>query len=157
MIANRFSDRDLVMRYHWGLAVGHVYTHQQKSSHRGVLWRNAADHFQGGDGDSQAPDALLAGDEGEEIYEGIDTPVLPTTRTAQDDVDLMEKHPGDEGLPLAGGEGDEGEEVEWEDIDEVINGEEPEPEDPSEEADGQLLAMDEMYGSPDSADELDDD
>jgi len=23
----RFVDRDMVMRYHWGMAVGHVYTH----------------------------------------------------------------------------------------------------------------------------------
>jgi len=26
------------MRYHWGLAVGHVYTHQRPSRHAGVLW-----------------------------------------------------------------------------------------------------------------------
>jgi hypothetical protein len=26
-----FVDRDMLMRYHWGLAVGHVYTHQRKS------------------------------------------------------------------------------------------------------------------------------
>jgi len=23
----RFADRDMVMRYHWGLAIGHTYTH----------------------------------------------------------------------------------------------------------------------------------
>jgi hypothetical protein len=27
----RFVDRDMIMRYHWGLAVGHVYTHGQTS------------------------------------------------------------------------------------------------------------------------------
>jgi hypothetical protein len=27
----RFVDRDMVMRYHWGLAVGHVYTHGCRS------------------------------------------------------------------------------------------------------------------------------
>jgi hypothetical protein len=26
------------MRYHWGLAVGHVYTHNQQCTHAGVLW-----------------------------------------------------------------------------------------------------------------------
>jgi hypothetical protein len=26
-IACRFADRDLMMRFHWGLAVGHAYTH----------------------------------------------------------------------------------------------------------------------------------
>ena len=25
--ACRFADRDLLMRFHWGLAVGHTYTH----------------------------------------------------------------------------------------------------------------------------------
>jgi hypothetical protein len=27
----RFADRDMVMRYHWGLAVGHIYTQSQLS------------------------------------------------------------------------------------------------------------------------------
>lgn len=34
----RFVDRDMVMRYHWGLAIGHVYTHRQRSTHAGVSW-----------------------------------------------------------------------------------------------------------------------
>ncbi|KAF8218408.1 hypothetical protein L208DRAFT_1351762 [Tricholoma matsutake] len=28
----RFSDRDLLMRYHWGLGVGHFHAHQSASS-----------------------------------------------------------------------------------------------------------------------------
>jgi hypothetical protein len=32
LVARRFVDRDMVMRYHWGLAVGHVYTHGQTTS-----------------------------------------------------------------------------------------------------------------------------
>lgn len=28
----RFADRDMIMRYHWGLAVGHVYSHNQNES-----------------------------------------------------------------------------------------------------------------------------
>jgi hypothetical protein len=27
----RFADRDMVMRYHWGLAIGHTYTHAAAS------------------------------------------------------------------------------------------------------------------------------
>jgi hypothetical protein len=27
----RFSDRDMIMRYHWGLAAGHIYTHDQSA------------------------------------------------------------------------------------------------------------------------------
>jgi hypothetical protein len=33
----------MLMRYHWGLAVGHLYTHQQASKHAGVLWQSAND------------------------------------------------------------------------------------------------------------------
>jgi len=29
---HRFVDRDMIMRYHWGLAVGHVYTHGQTAA-----------------------------------------------------------------------------------------------------------------------------
>lgn len=29
------------MRFHWGLAVGHIYTHHSASSHEGVLWPSA--------------------------------------------------------------------------------------------------------------------
>ena len=31
-LCNRFVDRDMTMRYHWGLAVGHTYTHGQTAS-----------------------------------------------------------------------------------------------------------------------------
>jgi hypothetical protein len=29
---NRFSDRDLLMRYHWGLGVGHLHAHQHAAT-----------------------------------------------------------------------------------------------------------------------------
>lgn len=29
---SRFVDRDMIMRYHWGLGVGHVYAHDQTPS-----------------------------------------------------------------------------------------------------------------------------
>ena len=31
-IAQRFVDRDMLLRYHWGLGVGHVYSHVRESS-----------------------------------------------------------------------------------------------------------------------------
>ena len=31
-IAQRFVDRDMLMRYHWGLGVGHTYSHVLESS-----------------------------------------------------------------------------------------------------------------------------
>lgn len=30
-LSNRFVDRDMLMRYHWGLGVGHVYSHGQSA------------------------------------------------------------------------------------------------------------------------------
>jgi hypothetical protein len=30
---NRFSDRDLLMRHHWSLGVGHLHAHNQPSKH----------------------------------------------------------------------------------------------------------------------------
>jgi len=40
---HRFVDRDMLMRYHWGTAVGHVYTHQQECANEGVLWSGSRD------------------------------------------------------------------------------------------------------------------
>lgn len=31
-VATRFVDRDMVMRFHWGLGVGHVYSHADSSN-----------------------------------------------------------------------------------------------------------------------------
>ncbi|KAF7969636.1 hypothetical protein HWV62_26769 [Athelia sp. TMB] len=33
---NRFVDRDMVMRFHWGLGVGHVYTHHSTCKNASV-------------------------------------------------------------------------------------------------------------------------
>jgi len=33
-MAQRFVDRDMVMRYHWGLGVGHSYAHKQGPASR---------------------------------------------------------------------------------------------------------------------------
>ncbi|KJA18172.1 hypothetical protein HYPSUDRAFT_205550 [Hypholoma sublateritium FD-334 SS-4] len=32
---NRFADRDMVMRFHWGLGIGHTYSHGKARSHDG--------------------------------------------------------------------------------------------------------------------------
>jgi len=34
------------MRYHWGLAVGHVYTHHRQCTQAGVLWPTRNHNFQ---------------------------------------------------------------------------------------------------------------
>ncbi|KZP06410.1 hypothetical protein FIBSPDRAFT_764436 [Athelia psychrophila] len=35
---DRFVDRDMLMRFHWGLAVGHVYTHRSKCDNPSISW-----------------------------------------------------------------------------------------------------------------------
>lgn len=47
----RFADRDMIMRYHWGLAVGHVYAHEKTTDAEPL---------------GQASDSLPHGYEGEE-------------------------------------------------------------------------------------------
>jgi len=37
MLDSRFSERDLVMRYHWGLGVGHIYAHDALPSAKVVF------------------------------------------------------------------------------------------------------------------------
>jgi hypothetical protein len=34
-VPDSFVDRDMMMRYHWGLGVGHLYSHQPIHSHDG--------------------------------------------------------------------------------------------------------------------------
>jgi hypothetical protein len=37
------------MRYHWGLGVGHVYTHRRQCTDAGVIWPGTDQHFPAGD------------------------------------------------------------------------------------------------------------
>src|SRR5277367_2744753 len=36
----RFVDRDMVVRYHWGQGVGHLYSRDHSSSDPSVIWKN---------------------------------------------------------------------------------------------------------------------
>jgi len=36
-----FVDRDMLMRFHWGLGVGHVYTHQQLCTDAAMVWNES--------------------------------------------------------------------------------------------------------------------
>lgn len=36
--SNRFVDRDMVLRYHWGFGVGHTYCHTQDSVAHSITW-----------------------------------------------------------------------------------------------------------------------
>lgn len=43
LTAIRFVDRDMLMRFHWGLAVGHAYTHGCSLSDPSVIWASNSD------------------------------------------------------------------------------------------------------------------
>jgi len=40
----------MLMRFHWGLAVGHVYTHQQPCTNGSVVWGNSGQNLQSSNG-----------------------------------------------------------------------------------------------------------
>lgn len=48
-LLRRFVDRDMLMRFHWGLAVGHVYTHRSKCKNASVVWPHARRRTTGND------------------------------------------------------------------------------------------------------------
>jgi len=50
IILSSFVDRDMLMRFHWGLAVGHVYTHQQPCANGSVVWGNSGQDLQSRNG-----------------------------------------------------------------------------------------------------------
>jgi len=44
-----FVDRDMLMRFHWGLGAGHVYAHRQSCTNVGVIWGDTNQRFRSGD------------------------------------------------------------------------------------------------------------
>ena len=55
---SRFVDRDMLMRFHWGLGIGHVYTHQQHCTNTAVVWYNPDSDSDRGDPSGNDPDSL---------------------------------------------------------------------------------------------------
>ena len=58
---DRFVDWDMLLRYHWGLAVGHVYTHGRQNDEAGVNfshgrgWRNLTSYTDSAPSDEESP------------------------------------------------------------------------------------------------------
>ena len=46
----------MIMRFHWGLGVGHVYTHQQHCANAAVVWCNPESDSNRGDPSENDPD-----------------------------------------------------------------------------------------------------
>jgi hypothetical protein len=124
------------MRFHWGLAVGHVYTHQQLCTNAGVIWRDTNQRFRSGDVPGEA--------------------VEPTDQMVpEDDPDsLRETSDTDSGhFNIGSGSGTDGSGSESDDEDyEPSDGDDDQSSDSDE--DEHWLDMDEMYGPEDSDDDL---
>jgi hypothetical protein len=96
----RFSDRDLLMRYHWGLGVGHFYAHQPAST-LGHVSDMAGDAQ-----DSQVPDMELQeasresleqpNDKGSDMGYDSDNPELSLEDRDLEGWDDIEMDDGDE-------------------------------------------------------------
>lgn len=127
-----------------------MYTHKQISSHKGVLWRDSGKEFQpqgGSHSEPLATSTFLAGDDDNE--EGV------KRNEVENQDDGEEEQWVDEDGDDEDGNGEDGEDSDDEEGEEGEDGSDGEGQD--EEADTQLWALDEMYGAPDSADELYDD
>ena len=115
----RFVDRDMVVRYHWGLGIGHVYSHGQGTANITTT-------------SVQAPDVTTDNSVGiNALEDGNDFDVDNPEDGNDFDVDNPE-------LGLEDREDDLGEEDDRED--------EPQIDCDDDEDDEQLVAMDDMYG-----------
>lgn len=72
LIVYRFPDRDMLMRYHWGLAVGHVYSHGTQS----------ATHMEASHSEAN-PQINVTEDNSSSLVEGVESPI--TSRSHLDD------------------------------------------------------------------------
>ncbi len=125
----------MLMRFHWGLAVGHVYAHRQSCTNVGVIWGDTNQRFRSGAIHKKNPEP----------------PELTTTTTTQEDL----HEPGDLGDvdvgPDSGTDGS-GSESDASDSDyRPSDGEDDQSSDENEDED--WLDVDEMYGQGDSDDD----
>ncbi|KAG2003606.1 hypothetical protein CC2G_004198 [Coprinopsis cinerea AmutBmut pab1-1] len=79
---NRFVDRDMVMRFHWGLGVGHLYSHG-----------DAPDETQGSDSPSPSPDRTSQVSKQPSPSSGSsESTGLPNRQVSSNDSNIQRKH-----------------------------------------------------------------
>ena len=103
------------MRYHWGLAVGHVYTHGHQCPNDGVSWSNQHVCDPEGVPEPAVPSAAEAREPSNMVDVRID-PGSETDGSGSDTDDDYEPTDKDE-------ESDSDSEDDWEDIDEMYGDE----------------------------------
>ena len=116
----------MLMRFHWGHAVGHVYTQQQQCTNAGLIWADT-------DQSARSRDIFIEGDLSDQI-EDLDNP----TRTEHDSG--LDSHTD------GSGNSDDDNDDDYEPADEDDHS--------SSDEDGlECLGLDEMYGQGGSDDE----
>ena len=79
LILSSFVDRDMVMRYHWGLGVGHVYSHSDCTGN-GIIQNQTADGEHEQEADEQDEGVYCSTSDtrggGEEEHQEIDESLL---------------------------------------------------------------------------------
>ena len=123
-----FVDRDMVMRFHWGLGVGHAYTHQQLCTNAAVVWNSSESESNQSFQSRNVPEGPEPSDQ-----MGMGT-----------EEDIVDSGTGTDG---SGSESD----------DEEYEPSEGDDDDESSDDDEYLLDIDEMYGLRDSGDDLSED
>lgn len=117
--SSRFVDHDMLMRFHWGLAVGHVYAHRQLCTNAGVIWGETNQRFQSGNVPKECPDLSDLGMEedscepSEMDHVGVERPSSATDGSGSESDD-------EDYIPLDGDdESSVSDEDEWLDINEM--------------------------------------
>lgn len=115
------------MRYHWGLAVGHVYTHERPSTNLGFIWPGRND--------------ILSTQSTQRQTDHDEQPLL--TSHSQADICFSPRLDNDIDSAGKGGECEEEQDASESDLDDTgSNSSDDEELDENEE-----LALDEMYGA----------
>jgi hypothetical protein len=121
----RFADRDMVMRYHWGLGIGHVYSHSQAPNRDASTMASAESNSRYPSDNSE-----LEPEANNTVENILDPTVMVTLQEDGNDSDVDNPELG------------------FEDLDDDLGDAEVSEGEADDEIDDELLlAMDEMYGS----------
>jgi hypothetical protein len=118
----------MLMRFHWGLAVGHVYTHQQRCTNAGVIWNNTYQNL-------PSEDVVEEGNELSDPMEDLEDPTY------------MDQTKPDSGSHTDGS-GSDSDDEDYDPADEDDSQSSDE-----DDGDSDCLGLDEMYGQGDWDDE----
>jgi hypothetical protein len=118
----------MLMRFHWGLAVGHVYSHRQWCTDPGVIWGNTYQNL-------PSEDIIEEVNELSDQMDDLDNPT-----------NMDKTKPGSGSHTDGSGADSDDEDYDPADEDDSLSSDE-------DDGDSDYLGLDEMYGQGDSGDE----